>query len=87
MTGQEPIRLCASNRWFSIRFSYLHLIIFEKFILRLKDVDQRYSNKEIKKSEILYKKMTSKQISNLKLAIMGGLPASEKNTQLKISKK
>ena len=62
----------------ALRFSYLHLIIFEKFILRLKDVDQRYSNKEIKKSEILYKKMTSKQISNLKLAIMGGLPASEK---------
>ena len=67
----------------ALRFSYLHLIIFEKFILRLKDVDQRYSNKEIKKSEILYKKMTSKQISNLKLAIMGGLPASEKKYSVK----
>ena len=70
----------------ALRFSYLHLIIFEKFILRLKDVDQRYSNKEIK-NQILYKKMTSKQISNLKLAIMGGLPASEKKYSVKISKK
>ena len=62
----------------ALRFSYLHLIIFEKFILRLKDVDQRYSNKEIKKSEILYKKMTSKQISNLKLAIMGDFSIRKK---------
>ena len=30
--------------------------------------------------------MTSKQISNLKLAIMGGLPASEKKYSVKISK-
>ena len=40
----------------ALRFSYLHLIIFEKFILRLKDVDQRYSNKEIKNQKYFIKK-------------------------------
>ncbi len=61
----------------ALRFNYLHIIIFEKFILNLKDLDKRYSSVQIKKASNLYKKMKSTDIKNMKLSIMGGLPASE----------
>ena len=61
----------------ALRFNYLQVIIFEMFILKLKDLDQRYSSKQIRNAEILYKKMKSKDLNNMKFSIMGGLPASE----------
>ena len=61
----------------ALRFNYLQVIIFEMFILNLKDLDQRYSSKQIRNAEILYKKMKSKDLNNMKFSIMGGLPASE----------
>ena len=62
----------------ALRFNYLHIIIFEKYILKLKDLESRYDPKIINLASILYKKMKSKDIKNLKFAIMGGLPAAEK---------
>ncbi len=62
----------------ALRFYYLHIIIFEAFILKLKNIEERYSLKKIKQAENLFKKMKTKEINNLKLSIMGGLPASEK---------
>ena len=62
----------------ALRFDYLHIIIFEKYILKLKDIEGRYSNSEIRKAEKVYKKMTSNNLKDLKFAVMGGLPAAEK---------
>ena len=63
----------------ALRFNYLQVIIFERFILKLKDLESRYTFKQIKNAEILYKKMKPKDVNNMKFSIMGGLPASEKN--------
>ena len=63
----------------ALRFNYLQVIIFERFILKLKDIESRYTFKQIKNAEILYKKMKPKDVNNMKFSIMGGLPASEKN--------
>ena len=67
----------------ALRFDYLQIIIFEKYILKLKDLEKRYKIKEIKKAEHLYKKMSSKDINLMKSAILGGLPASEKKYSIK----
>ncbi len=71
----------------ALRFNYLQIIIFEKFILKLKNIEKRFSLKQIKKAEALYKKMNSRDINNLKIAIMGGLPASEKKYSINEFKK
>ena len=63
----------------ALRFNYLQVIIFERFILKLKDLESRYTFKQIKNAEILYKKMKPKDVNNMKCSIMGGLPASETN--------
>ena len=63
----------------ALKFNYLQIIIFERFILKLKDLESRYTFKQIKNAEILYKKMKLKDLNNMKFSIMGGLPASETN--------
>ena len=63
----------------ALKFNYLQIIIFERFILKLKDLESRYTSKQIKNAEILYKKMKLKDLNNMKFSIMGGLPASETN--------
>ena len=67
----------------ALRFNYLHIIIFEKFILKLKNLEQRYTSKQIINAEKLFKKMKLKDINNLKHAVMGGLPAAEKKYSIK----
>tara|TARA_Y100001970_G_scaffold162493_1_gene198636 strand:+ start:6924 stop:8114 length:1191 start_codon:yes stop_codon:yes gene_type:complete len=62
----------------ALRFDYIQMIIFEKYVLKLNDLEKRYKIDEIKKAERLYKKMSSKDLNLMKSAIMGGLPASEK---------
>ena len=62
----------------ALRFNYLQFIVFEKYILKLKDLDKRYKKKDIIKANKIYKKLSSKDINNLKFSIMGGLPAAEK---------
>ena len=59
-----------STEGLALRFNYLHLIIFEKYILKLKTLEKRYSNKLIKKAEKEYKKMSRNNIENLKFAVM-----------------
>ncbi len=63
----------------ALKFNYLQIIIFERFFLKLKDLENRYTSKQIKNAEILYKKMKLKDLNNMKFSIMGGLPASETN--------
>jgi len=71
----------------ALKFNYLQIIIFEMFILKLKNLEQRYSKKQIRDAEILYKKMKTKDLNNMKFSIMGGLPASEKNYSISGFKK
>ena len=71
----------------ALKFNYLQIIIFEMFILKLKNLDQRYSRKQIIDAEILYKKMRPKDLNNMKFSIMGGLPASETNYSINGFKK
>jgi mannonate dehydratase len=71
----------------ALKFNYLQIIIFEMFILKLKDLDQRYTANQIRSAEILYKKMKPKDLDNMKFSIMGGLPASETNYSINSFKK
>ena len=71
----------------ALKFNYLQIIIFEMFILKLKNLENRYSKKEIADAELLYKKMKPKDVNNMKLSIMGGLPASNKIDSLSDFKK
>ncbi len=71
----------------ALKFDYLQIIIFEKYILKLKNLEKRYTLKEIKNAELLYKKMKNKDIDNMKFSIMGGLPAAEKRYSINEFKK
>jgi len=61
----------------ALKFNYLQIIIFEMYILKLNDLEKRYTFKQIKNAEKLFKTMNTNDVKNLKLAVMGGLPASE----------
>ena len=67
----------------ALRFNYLHIIIFEKYILKLKNLERRYTSKQIISAEKLFRKMKLKELNNLKYAVMGGLPAAEKKYSIK----
>ena len=71
----------------ALKFNYLQIIIFEMYILKLKNLDERYSKKQINDAEKLYKKMKPKDVNNMKFSIMGGLPASETNYSISAFKK
>ena len=71
----------------ALRFNFIQLIIFEKYILKLKNLEQRYNSIQLRIAEKEYKKMNSKDINNLKFAIMGGLPAAEKKYTINQFKK
>ncbi len=62
----------------ALRFNYIHFIIFEKYILKLKDLEKRYTDNQLRLAEKIYKKLRRSDIENLKFSIMGGLPAAEK---------
>ena len=51
----------------ALKFNYLQIIIFEMYILKLKNLEERYSNKQIKNAEKLFKLMKTNDIKNLKL--------------------
>jgi len=62
----------------ALRFSFIHIIIFEKYILKLDDLENRYSHDLLSAASQQYKLMTNNDLDNLKFSIMGGLPAAEK---------
>ena len=39
----------------ALKFNYLHIVIFEMYILKLKNLEKRYSNKQIKKCRETFK--------------------------------
>ena len=70
-----------------IRFNYIHFLIFEKYILNTPNLEKRFKEDEIIEAKNIFKKMNIKDISNLKIAIMGGLPAAEVKYNIKDFKK
>jgi len=62
----------------ALRFNYIQFIVFEKYILKLKNLEKRYKYNDLILAEKVHKKLTNKDIKNLKFSIMGGLPAAEK---------
>ena len=62
----------------ALRFNYIQFIVFEKYILKLKNLEKRYKYNDLILAEKAHKKLTNKEIKNLKFSIMGGLPAAEK---------
>ena len=71
----------------ALRFDYTQFIIFEKYILKLKNLEDRYTYKELNAASEYYRKMNNKDISNLKFSVMGGLPAAEKKYTINEFKK
>ncbi len=62
----------------ALRFSYVQIIIFEKYILKLNNLENRYSNDLLSEASNQYKLMSNSDLENLKFSVMGGLPAAEK---------
>ncbi len=62
----------------ALRFNYIQFLVFEKYILKLKNLEKRYKDTDFILAEKTYKKFSNKDIKKLKFAIMGGLPAAEK---------
>ena len=61
----------------ALRFGFIQFIIFEKFILKLKNLEKRYDDSLLAEATNQYNVMSNKDLENLKFSIMGGLPASE----------
>ena len=62
----------------ALRFSYVQIIIFEKYILKLNNLENRYNNDLLSEASNQYKLMSNSDLENLKFSVMGGLPAAEK---------
>ena len=62
----------------ALRFSYIQIIILEKYILKLNNLENRYSDELLAEASNQYKLMSNSDLENLKFSVMGGLPAAEK---------
>ena len=67
----------------ALRFDLKHLIIFEKFFLKIKNLEARYNHNEIIEAEKEYKKLNKKELNQICFSIMGGLPAAETKYNIK----
>ena len=67
----------------ALRFDIIHMLIFEKFILQMPNIDKRYSSKQIDKANKLINKLSKNFLFELQNSIMGGLPAAEKKYDIK----
>ena len=61
----------------ALRFGFIQFLIFEKFILKLKNLEKRYDDSLLAEATNQYNVMSNKDVENLKFSIMGGLPAAE----------
>ena len=61
----------------ALRFGFIQFIIFEKFILKLKNLEKRYDDSLLAEATNQYNVMSNKDLENLKFSVMGGLPAAE----------
>ena len=67
----------------ALKYNHLHVCAFENFILKSKNAKLRYSSKQIFDAKKLLNSMSSKEISKLKMALLGGLAANDRKYTLK----
>ena len=75
---RTQLDLQLSTDGLALRFSYIQIIIFEKYILKLNNLEKRYSDELLAEASNQYKLMSNSDLENLKFSVMGGLPAAEK---------
>lgn len=71
------------NGSLALKYNHLHVCAFENFILESKNAKKRYTSKEIFNAKKLLKSMNSKDLSKLKMALLGGLAANDRKYTLK----
>ena len=67
----------------ALKYNYLHMCIFEIFILKLKGAEDRYSSKDISTAKNLLKNMSISEKDNIKKSLMGGLAATDRRYSLR----
>ena len=67
----------------ALKYNHLHVCAFENFILKSKNAKLRYSSKQIFDAKKLLNSMNIKELSKLKMALLGGLAANDRKYSLK----
>ena len=67
----------------ALKYNHLHVCAFENFILKSKNAKLRYSSKQIFDAKKLLNSMNTKELSKLKMALLGGLAANDRKYSLK----
>ena len=67
----------------ALKYNHLHVCAFENFILKSKNAKLRYSSKQIFEARKLLNSMNSKELSKLKMALLGGLAANDRKYSLR----
>lgn len=67
----------------ALKYNHLHVCAFENFILKSKNAKLRYSSKQIFDAKKLLNSMSSRELSKLKMALLGGLAANDRKYTLK----
>jgi len=66
-----------------LKYNHLHVCAFENFILKSKNAKLRYSSKQIFEARKLFNSMNSRELSKLKMALLGGLAANDRKYSLR----
>ncbi len=67
----------------ALKYNHLHVCAFENFILKSKNAKLRYSSKQIFEARKLFNSMNSRELSTLKMALLGGLAANDRKYSLR----
>ena len=71
------------NGSLALKYNHLHVCAFENFILKSKNAKLRYSSKQIFDARKILNSMNTKDLSKLRMALLGGLAANDKKYSLK----
>lgn len=66
----------------ALRFEMAAYIAFDVFILKRENAAEKYSSEELKRAEVWYQKISSKEKNKLIKTILAGLPGSEEHFTL-----
>ena len=71
------------NGSLALKYNHLHVCAFENFILKSKNAKLRYTEKQIFDAKKILNSMRSKDLSKLRMALLGGLAANDRKYSLK----
>ena len=66
------------NNAIALKYDHLKMCAFEKFILKIKDAEKRYTKNQIIKAKEIFKKMKNSEKQSLKNSLLGGLAANDR---------